>query len=188
MGHSRFSSMRLPLLARCGVLLLLPSLAGPAKALEVWDVDVAALSNVGEAVAEPINEERAVGRQSLLEQARWSVRSETWGGAYQWSLTNGRLVFDLTIDQTRHSSTLAKDRPWTFGLRETGNRRLALFEGPARSSSRKSFIDKLGLGWTPTPSRDVLPRQAWNLRLGDSDQMILRLRRGVLTVFAQRTF
>ena len=180
--------------ARCAALLLVPSLAGPAKALDALDVTEAG-SHVRPGVTESSSpsmegntEHRAPSSQSPPEQRRWAVRAENWGSAHRWSLTNGSLVFDLTITQTHHGSTLVRDGAWNLGLQQTGVRRHALFEGPARSSTRRSFIDKLGVGWTPAPSRDLLPRRAWDLRLGESDRVILRLRRGVLSVFAQRTF
>jgi hypothetical protein len=182
------------LLAGWLVLLFVP-LAAYAEGIQAFDVDTAAEVNVRQDVDESVKpaaneiaEGRAVERLLPPEPARWAVRAEAWGTAYRWSLTNGSLFFDMTVDQRRPSSMLATDKQWDSGLRQTSNRRQALFQGPSRPNIRNSFIDKLGVGWTPAPSSDLLPFRAWDMRLGESDRMILRLRRSVLSVFAQRTF
>jgi hypothetical protein len=183
--------MHLHLLPRCA-LLLLAVLAGPTEALETSDVDVAARLGMQEPIAKPLSapvtetERRADGGHSPFVQARWWARPETWGSGYRWSLTNGSLVNGLT-EETHHSARVARGyRGLNSGLTE--DHRLALFEGAARFSPQKLFIDRIDVGWTPSPSGDLLPRQVWELRRGESDPLVLRLRRGVLTVVAQRTF
>ena len=179
--------MHLHLLPRWAFLLL-AALAGPAEALDNSSVDVAARSGRQELIAEPIDavvtpmNGPGVGGQAPLVQSRLWARSETWRSSYRWSSTNGSLLTDLT-EQTRHS---AGGYPGSIpNFRQIEGRRHGLFEGVARE---QSFIDKLDVGWTPYPSGELLPRQAWDLRRGESDPLILRLRRGVLTVVAQRTF
>ena len=180
--------MHLHHLPRCAFLLL-AALTGPTKALDISDADVAAPLGVQEGIAAPINaavaqtKGRDVGGRFPFGQERWWVRSETWGSGYRWSLTNGLLVNDLT-GETRHSARVA--RGYRPGLTE--DHRLALFEGAARFSPQKPFIDRIDVGWTPSPPGDPLPRQVWELRRSESDPLVLRLRRGVLTVVAQRTF
>ena len=184
--------MHLHLLSRCA-LLLLTALAGPIKALEIPDVELTARLGTQEAIAEPINagvtpmNGPGVGGQVPLVQ-RWWARPETWGSGYRWSSTTAWHATDLT-EQTRHSARLARGYLRSISsLRQTEDRRLALFEGAARSSAQRSFVDKLDVGWTLSPSGEPLPRQAREPRRNESDPLTLRLRRSVVTVLAQRTF
>jgi hypothetical protein len=184
--------MPLHLLPRCA-LLVFAALARPTEALETSDVQVAARWDMKEPLAEPISapatemERRAAGSHSPFVQARWWAHPETWGSGYRWSLTNGSLVF--MTEQARHSGRLAGAYPGSIrSLRQTEARRLGLFEGVARYGPQQSFIDRLDVGWTLSPPREPLARQAWEFRRSESDPLILRLRRGVITVLAQRTF
>ena len=185
--------MHLHLVSRCA-LLLLAALAGPAEALDNSHADVAARSGRQEPIADPINAAvtpmngPAVGGQAPLVQSRLWARSETWRSSYRWPSTNGSLLTDLT-EQTRHSARLAREYTSSnSSLRQAEDRSVKLFEGTGRYSAEKSFINKIAIGWTLSPSADLLPRQAWELRRSENDPLILRLRRGVLTVLAQRAF
>lgn len=134
--------------------------------------------------------------------ARWSASGAAEDGGYRLSLSRGSL--DLGI---RFEARVAAPRPidarydsaappgvtlpsLSFGLRSVAAGPTAassLAERALGTSTVVPAVSKVGIEWKPAQSQ-VFFHQGVGFRLGGDDRLVMRLRRGSLGVYMQRTF
>lgn len=133
---------------------------------------------------------------------RWSASGAAEDGGYRLSLSRGSLDLGMRFEarpaaarpiDARYDSAapLGVTLPsLSFGLRSVAAGPTAassLAERALGTSTAVPAVSKVGIEWKPAQSQ-VFFHQGVGFRLGGDDRLVMRLRRGSLGVYMQRTF
>ena len=169
---------------------------------------VACMLVVGGAVASSRGQDAENPPERMIDDAfsqlgspseRWMSRTDYPVGIQRWSLSRGSFEIAMSLNAARtlgageERSGLLVRRPPAFsvGLQDkvgyettTGSllsRSTELREGDAP-------LRRMGFEWTPAPSRVSFARDGFGIRLQGNQKVTMRLRHGMVTVYAQRAF
>ena len=171
-----------------------------------WLVLLAGALIASVSVAQPGNESLAPPNElsAAAPAVRWTTRAALVGQDYQWTLQRGALDLGLrtaapasavrTFD-ARAISTLPFDNPLpviSLGLRREGtgysSSAGSLLERATHRVREDATSSKVGLQWKPAEPQVRFLREGLGFRFDGTDQMTVRLRKGVLGVYMQRKF
>jgi len=179
------------------LLLALLASAGPSLADEPLPavISVAAPSDVDEPVASPV-------LPAAAPAPRWSATGIAEHGGYRLSLSRGSLDLGVRFEArpaATHPIDARFDSAAPAGLTlpslSVGLRSFAAAPATASSLAERALggatatyeVSKVGIEWKPAQSQ-VFFHQGLGFRLGEDERLIMRLRKGSLGIYMQRTF
>lgn len=134
----------------------------------------------------------------------WSASTEISSGSYRWSLSRGAFDMGVGFDvpggtarasesRFERSEVMASPLPsLRIGLRRIAPRYPtpagAMLQRAADPGPAEPSVSKVGVEWKPAQSQVHFLREGLGIRLDGSDRMTVRLRKGVLGLYMQRTF
>ena len=133
---------------------------------------------------------------------RWSASGVAEEGGYRLSLSRGALDLGMRFEQRSaavHPTDARYDSAAPLGVSlpalSLGLRSVAAGPATASSLAERALggatpgyeVSKVGIEWKPARSQ-VFFHQGLGFRFGEDDRLIMRLRKGSLGIYMQRTF
>jgi hypothetical protein len=181
-----FSEM---LAAKAGRQRTRPAFGVPAT-MAVTALSALALAAVRPAAAEP----------DSAAPLQWNATSDFSGGNYRWSASRGSVDLGLGLETPSRAGLNAASRlqasgPFvqtlpsvSLGLRSADVSNAGWLKQLSGAETAPSTIRRIGIGWKPAESQLMFVREGLGVRLDGDERLTMRLRRGTLSIYMQRSF